>query len=384
MEKLIGRAGEIKVLQEALLSDETELIAIYGRRRVGKTFLVRNVYQKHMAFEFTGVHSRGMKDLLQNFSFALKAAKGSKVDLAVPGNWNDAMHVLQNFLDPVVQKKKIVIFFDEFPWIHTQKSNFLSAFEHFWNAWAAKKTNLKVVICGSSASWMIRNIVKSKGGLHNRVSRRIRLLPFNLHETEAYLKSRSVKLDHYHILQIYMAIGGIPQYLKAIKPGQSAAQAIDSLCFSKNGTMVDEFNNLYASLFDNAGAHISIIKALAKKTKGLTRNEIMDVCKLSSGGTATLLLKELTESGFIMPFIPFEKTSKDTIYKLYDEFSMFYLKFMVGKHAAGTWLTMSQSSSWKSWSGFAFESICLKHVSQIKEALGIGGILTTESVWRYA
>lgn len=211
-----------------MASSGAELIAMYGRRRVGKTFLIRSVYEKYIRFEFTGVHNATMEEQLQGFSFAMKKAIGSPVDIAIPKTWVAAFHALENILEPTI-KRKAVIFFDEFPWIHTQKSNFLTAFEHFWNNWASKHGNLTVIICGSAASWMIRNIVNNKGGLHNRVTNRMRLLPFTLGETQAYFKSRRINLDHYQLLQLYMAMGGVPQYLKAVQPGESAVQAKDRL-----------------------------------------------------------------------------------------------------------------------------------------------------------
>jgi len=232
---------------------------------------------------------------------------------------------------------------------------------------------------------MIRNVVNNKGGLHNRISRKIRLMPFSLAESEAYLKSRHINLDRYQILQIYMTIGGIPQYLKNIKPGQSAVTVINELCFARNGLLRGEFNNLYQSLFDKAEHHMSIIKALAANKSGLTRNEIIKACKLSTGGTTTRLMEELIESGFIAQYVPFNKDIRESIYKVTDEYALFYLKFMDGRTttAKDTWDKMSGSSSWKSWSGYAFESICLKHIEQIKEALGIPAVITQESAWRY-
>jgi hypothetical protein len=385
MEKLIGRKDEIKILSNALRSSEAELITIYGRRRVGKTFLIHSVYEKDLLFEFSGVHEASLNQQLQNFSYALKEASKSSIQLAIPSNWIEALNSLKEFLTPILVKQKGVIFFDEFPWIHTQKSGFLNAFEHFWNTWASRQKNLVIVICGSAASWMIRNIVNNKGGLHNRITQKIRLLPFNLSETESYLKGRKINLDRYQMLQLYMTMGGIPQYLKAIKSGESAAQNIDRLCFTKDGVLKDEFNNLYQSLFENAHTHVAVIKALSEKSKGLTRKEIIDACGLSSGGTATKLLEELVESGFITPYNPFDKNVKENIYKLSDEYSLFYLKFMdkARSTGAGTWLRLTESPSWKSWSGFAFEGICLKHTLQIKKDLSIAGVLTEDSVWRY-
>ncbi|HEY8657605.1 MAG TPA: hypothetical protein VIL78_01110 [Hanamia sp.] len=232
---------------------------------------------------------------------------------------------------------------------------------------------------------MIQHVVNNKGGLHNRITRKIRLLPFTLQETEAYLNEQKVKLDRYQILQLYMVMGGIPHYLKEIRKGESSAQTIDRLCFSKDGLLQNEFKNLYHSLFDDATRHLAVIKALAKNNSGLTRNEIIAAADLSSGGRITELLDELIESGFITTWLPYDKKSKDAIYKLADEYSHFYIRFMEQgrSQGSGTWLKFSNGQSWKSWSGVAFERVCLKHISQLKRALGILVVHTEESAWRY-
>jgi len=384
METVIGRAEEKILLKKIETSGEAELLAVYGRRRIGKTFLIRNGFAKKLAFEFTGTHNALLNQELEAFALALTNASGG-LKLAKPDSWIQAFLTLTQYLTPLIKKERQIIFFDEFPWINSPRSGFLPAFTNFWNSWASKERNLVVVICGSAASWMIKKVINNRGGLHNRVTRRIRLLPFTIAETADYLKSRKVKLDQYQILQIYMAMGGIPQYLKEIEPGTSAAQIIDKLCFTKDGLLNDEFKNLYYSLFDSADNHISVIRALAQKGKGLTRNEIIDACKLTSGGYATQLLSELSESGFITPYLPFGKTSKDSIYKLTDEYSLFYIKFIENSRAKGpgTWLMFSTGNSWKSWSGFAFESICMKHIDQIKAAIGIKNVYSEVSVWRH-
>ena len=385
MEKLIGREIEKEILKSALKSDEPELIAVYGRRRVGKTFLIRQVFKTNLIFELSGVHHATVNEQLRNFRDTLADNFNFKISLAVPENWSEAFKMLINFATPLLKTQKVVIFFDEFPWLSSAKSGFMSAFEYFWNSWGTKQPNLIVTICGSAASWMIQKVVNNKGGLHNRITRRIRLIPFTINETAAYLKSRSIVLDQYQILQIYMAFGGIPQYLKEIKKGESAAQAIDRICFTKDGILQNEFSNLYYSLFDTADKHISIVKALAAKSSGLTRKEIISACGLSSGGTTTKIIDELIESGFVSVYIPFEKNVRDSIYKLSDEYSRFYLKFIDNSRSGGqgTWLKLSTSPSWKGWSGNAFESICLKHTKEIKSALGISGVYTEESAWRF-
>lgn len=386
MDLLIGRVDEQKILTYKLATTQPELIAIYGRRRVGKTYLVRTFCKDVIAFEMTGIHNASLRDQLVNFSMALQRATKSTVPVAVPDSWLQAFDYLDRYLlDTLPTEKPVVLFFDEFPWIQTRRSNFLQAFDHWWNSSATKRSNLKVIICGSAASWMIDKIVNNKRGLHNRVTQTIRLLPFTLSETEAYLKSNGSGLDRYQILQLYMAMGGIPHYLQHITPGESAAQIIDRLCFTKDGPLKKEFDNLYQSLFSNSEQHEKVVRALAQKGKGLTRQEIIDDCGFTTGGGTSQILKELEESGFITPYIPFEKTENESIYKLSDEYSLFYQKFIEKTKAtgAGTWLRQSTTQSYTSWSGFAFESVCQKHILQIKKALGIEGVLTGVSSWRH-
>ena len=384
--EITGRFAEQKILAARLASPEAELVAIYGRRRVGKTYLVRAFCKDEIVFEFTGIHGAAMKTQLENFSQTLQLATKSNIALAIPPNWLQAFMMLDSYLNTLPSDKPAVIFFDEFPWIDTRKSGFLQAFDHWWNASASKKSHLKVIICGSAASWMIDKIINNRGGLHNRVTQTIRLLPFTLGETQAYLKSKGVILDQYNQLQLYMAMGGIPHYLRNINPGESAAQVIDRLCFAKDGPLKIEFNNLYKSLFAHSENHERVIRALAAKGKGLTRNEIIGECNFTSGGATSRILQELEESGFITPYIPFRKNTNESIYKLSDEYSLFYLKFIehAKDTAEGAWLRQYGTPAYTSWSGFAFESVCQKHIIQIRRRLGIEGVMTNTATWRHA
>jgi AAA+ ATPase superfamily predicted ATPase len=385
MKKIIGRKEEIKLLGDALASKKAGLVAIYGRRRIGKTYLIHTYFEDRIAFALTGQYKASLKTQLQQFSKELQDVTGSALALKSPDSWVDAFHALEQYLATKDKRKKWVIFFDELPWLDGRKSGFLSAFEHFWNTWASRQSNMLVVVCGSAASWMIRNIAGDKGGLHNRITQKIQLLPLTLTETEQYMKYLGNPMDRYQIIQLYMAFGGIPPYLDTAGKDNSAQQAIEKSCFSKDGLLRGEFTNLYDSLFDMADNHITVVRALADTTKGLTRQEIIDTCKLSSGGRTTEMLEELEESGFIASYIPFGKTTKDAVYRLVDEFSIFYLKFMDGTRntGKGAWAKLSTGASYIIWNGMAFEAVCLKHVEQIKEALNIGSYKTEESVWRY-
>lgn len=301
-EKITGRLDEIRILEKALHSADPEFIAVYGRRRVGKTFLIREFYADAICFELIGVHEASLKVQLNNFAQSLKSAMGMGILPQAPGTWVEAFSYLEQFLESFNQKQntgKRVVFIDELPWLNTPKSNFLAALEHFWNSYGSKQSNLILVVCGSAASWMIQKIVNSQGGLHNRLTRQIRLLPFTLSETESFLKSRGVVLTRFQIISLYMAMGGVPFYLRQAEPGLSSAQIIDKVCFSKDGLLRNEFEKLFASLFDQSDQHILIVDVLRQNRTGMSRNLILSAAKIHSGGTASKILEELEESGFI-------------------------------------------------------------------------------------
>lgn len=381
---IIGREEEKKLLDEVLVNPAADLVAVYGRRRIGKTFLIHNYLQKYILFEYAGIHNVDTAVQLSGYCQAITGQLNNNIDLPVPADWFAAFELTAKLVKKKLRRKKVILFLDEFPWMQTPKSNFLPAFEQFWNTWAGKQSNLAIILCGSAASWMIQNVVRNRGGLHNRITQKIALQPFTLYETEAFLKSLNVQLNRYQITQLYMAFGGVPHYLNQAVAGKSAAQIIEKACFTKNGFLYNEFTDLYKALFDSADRHLKVIKALASKPLGLNRNEIIKVCKLQSGGSTTNLLEELSAPGFITPYIPIGKKRKDSIYKLTDEYSLFYLKFMEPNRdgTKGTWLRLSDMPAWKSWSGFAFESVCSKHIRAIKMALGISGIYSETSIWK--
>lgn len=375
MTKLIGRVKEIAVLKKTLRSDESEMVAVIGRRRVGKTFLIRSVYAENIRFEITGLQNATLTRQLSNFAFQLRETFGAQAPDRAPADWLEAFQQLIICLKKAGFNEKTVLFFDELPWLASRKSGFLEGLDFFWNSWAVKQ-NIVVVICGSAASWMIRKVVHNRGGLHNRITKRIHLMPFDLYETEAFFKSKNFSLDRYQILQIYMAMGGIPHYLKEVEDGKSALQNIEEICFSKTGLLSDEFQKLYPALFEKSDNHIAVINALADKWKGLTRREIVRDTKLSDGGGLSRVLEELCSSGFISEYFAFGRRKKDMYYRLTDEYSLFYLRFVqpLLKQGSGTWQHFSQTPQFSSWSGYAFENICLKHTQQIKKALSIAGI----------
>ncbi len=385
IKNLVGREPEQAVLQASLTSQEAEMIAVIGRRRVGKTFLIKNTYADRIAFEVTGVQNAGMTEQLQNFAFRVNNFFYKGKAKLKPKNWLDAFQMLILALEKQKYTEKFVVFLDELPWFDSRKSGFLRALGFFWNSWCVDQ-NIVVVICGSAASWMIEQVVNDKGGLHNRITRRVDLKPFTLHETEQYLKSRNVRLDTYQTLQIYMVFGGIPHYLKEILPGKSAIENIGAICFSPTSTLANEFQNLYPALFENSANHSAVIRALSKKWKGLSRKEILETAGLPDGGNTSVVLQELLYSGFITLYYPYGKVKRELLYRLTDEYSLFYLNFIENSTWQGNewWQALSQTASFKSWCGYSFENICLKHLPQIKKALGISGIYAEASAFAYA
>jgi AAA+ ATPase superfamily predicted ATPase len=382
MATLIGRDSEISILKEGLKNNKSELIAIYGRRRVGKTFLVRQFYTNNIVFEVTGLFNGGMRDQIQNFEKELRT-RSKKTHSKNAETWFEAFSRLEAYIDALKLPQKKVVFIDEFPWLATAKSKFLMAFENFWNSYCTKRDDVIVVICGSAASYMVQKVIKNKGGLHNRISRKIRLLPFNLYETDLFLKSRGINYTDFDTIQVYLALGGVPHYLEKLQKGLSVSQNIDRLCFDKDGVLNDEFNQLYASLFDNSERHMQIIRTLAKTNKGITRKDLIAKTGFPSGGDFSLKLEELIESGFVSEYTYYQNKKQLSLYRLSDEYSKFYLKFIEGNrnNGDGTWQRLSVSQSYVSWAGFAFETLCLKHIHQIKKALRIDAIYSTNSSW---
>jgi AAA+ ATPase superfamily predicted ATPase len=368
---LIGREKETEILNGALISEESQMIAIIGRRRVGKTYLIQSTYAKKIDFEITGIQHANLKEQLSNFTHQLASKDKLKNQLKSPTDWLAAFQQLIFYLKQKRVKRKKIVFIDELPWIASRKSGFMKALGYFWNSWAIQN-NVVVVICGSAASWMIQNIVHNKGGLHNRITKRIYLQPFNLQETRDFLKSKKINLDHYQLTQLYMAMGGIPHYLNEVKQGRSAVQNIDDICFSPNGLLRDEFHQLYPALFESSEKHILVIRALSKKWKGMTRQEIIDTSKLPTGGGTTRIIEELLTSGFISAYQPFQNKKKNTLYRLTDEYSLFYIHFIENKtiHEKGAWKQLSQSQKYKSWCGYAFESMSLQISGVYSESSG--------------
>lgn len=382
---IVGRKDEIEILSSCLDSKESRLIALTGRRRVGKTYLIREYFGNKIKFEIAGLHDGTYQQQLSHVYNTIKNHKLKESKLYIPENWMEAFDLIKEYLNTLKGTNKKVIFIDEMPWFETHKSRFLMAFENFWNSYCTKRKDLIVVVCGSSASWVIKKIVRNKGGLHNRISERINLKPFTLLETESFLKSRNIKMSRYDIVQLYMVTGGVPFYLDRIRKGESFVQFVERVCFRDNGFLKGEYQELLKSLFKNSQNHELILKTLANKFYGLSRNDLAKQVKLSTGGTLTEALDELEESGFITKYHPFGTKINQVLFRLTDHFILFHHQFMAGnKQHIKSWKTLSSTSKWTSWAGISFELICANHQKQIIKALGLQAIECGMSPWKNA
>jgi len=377
---IIGRKIEKGMLEEVFSSKSSEFVAIYGRRRVGKTYLVRETFADKFLFEISGLANASTKEQLLNFGLTLKKSTGE--EHKTPKNWLEAFAQLIDFVEKSKIKRK-VLFFDEMPWMDTPRSGFLTALEHFWNGWASARKDIVLIVCGSVTSWIINNLINNHGGLHNRLTHTIHLKPFTLTECEQYFKWRKIDFSRYQIAEIYMIMGGIPFYLSKIERGFGVAQNIDNLFFEENAKLKNEFNNLYAALFRNSEDYIKTVETLSKKGKGLTRQEISDLAKITTGGGLTKVLKNLEYCGFIRKYHSFNKKTRDPLYQLIDSYSLFYFKFIQKNEYNDEhfWTNSLDTPLHNTWAGYAFEKLALQHVAEIKNAMSIAGIQSSVSAW---
>ena len=379
---IIGRLAEKEILNQCLSSKRPEFIAVYGRRRVGKTFLIREYCKKHIVFSISGATKTPTKRQIRNFVEALEEYSGKDYDAVK--DWFDAFRLLRQYLKELRGKKKKVIFIDELPWLATQKSGFLPALDHFWNTFASTREDLILIICGSATSWIIDNVINNRGGLHNRVTRQIKIEPFSLGECETFYKSNGIELNRNQITELYMIFGGIPYYMNYVEKGKSPEQIIDMMFFERNAPLKNEFENLYMALFKNPNHHLRIIESLSKTGRGMTQKELWKDMGVLPGGSLVKALNELEQCDFIRFYRDFTKKKKGQYHQVVDLFTIFYLKHI--KDNAGRdiryWQSRNKTGERNAWNGLAFERVCAAHIKQIKQKLGISGVVTEISAWR--
>ncbi|MBR5720784.1 MAG: ATP-binding protein [Bacteroidales bacterium] len=386
MSNIIGRKQQIEELTTLFHKKQSQFVAVYGRRRVGKTFLVRELFKEHFAFYHTGVSPLELEDTklleTQLEAFHSTLIRYGAAHSSRPKNWMEAFDRLTNLLENHDKEKRMVVFIDEMPWMDTPRSGFVTAFEHFWNGWGAGQDNLMLIVCGSATSWIQDNLINSYGGLYERVNAEIQLSPFTLHEAEELLKSQDVTLTRYDILQLYMAVGGIPMYLSYVQPGLSLAQIIDSLYFDHKAKLKDEFERVFNSLFRSPEPYKSIIRLLAMRQSGYSRDEISEKTGIVTGKSLSQTLHALEASDFIERYKPFENNKRNFQYRLVDPFCLFYLDQVEGRaRSEHFWRDNENYPALNTWRGRAFENACLSHVEQVKTALGVSGVSSENAAW---
>ena len=376
---IIGREKEMAILKACYKAPEAQFVALYGRRRVGKTYLIKQSFHERFTFYMSGVYGMSMKEHLRLFADQMSVYFGAKI--ARPKNWMDAFRVLREALSRS-KKKCWVVFLDELPWLDTPKSGFLRALEAFWNMWGSDQPQLKLFVCGSATTWMVNKLIGDKGGLHNRLTRRIHLHPFTLSETEQYLRYKGIRWDRGQILQCYMAMGGTPFYLSLLDKDESCMQNIDRLFFAPGAELREEYDFLFRSLFKDAPAYKRIVELLAQKLKGFTRKELMRQLHLADNGKLSEQLDNLVRCDFVQAYAGYGKKQRETMYQLGDLYSLFYIRFVKDYKGRNphAWSEMKDQIR-SSWQGYAFEQVAMHHVEQIKAALGISGIASDLSSW---
>ncbi len=383
---ITGRTNEISSLKEVLGSSEAEFIAIYGRRRIGKTYLISEFFKdKGLYFELTGRKGATKSEQLRNFSMVFSDLFLTGKPHPSPKHWDEALAQLRHQIEALDAEQKVILFFDELPWLASRKSGFLQALDLFWNRYMSRRPNTILVICGSAAEWMVKKVILNKGGLHNRQTRpAINLMPFTLNESKEFLANRGIEFDNKQLAELYMAIGGVPYYLKMIPRGLSVDQILQTLFFSNPAPLKSEFNRLFDSLFENSQLYSDVVKALSTAHQGLTQQEIFaKVPSISSGGSAVEMLEALESCGFILKLIQFGNKKKDARYRLIDALSLFYLKWVGGTGEVSDlyWVRQQSQQAYNIWSGYAFENLCLQHFSKILEALKISVVAENKSCW---
>ena len=378
--QIIGRKREQGQLKDVVASGHAEFVVVYGRRRVGKTFLINQFFSNHFTFKYTGLAQKSKEMQLLAFHQALN--QQGNLSYPIPKNWMEAFSALRNLIENATDKRKVV-FIDELPFMDTPRSGMVTALEQFWNDWGSTREDLILIVCGSATSWITHKILQNHGGLHNRLTARIRLHPFTLAECREYMHNQNMGYDDRTIADCYMIMGGIPYYLSLLERGKSLAQNVDTLFFSRDGYLADEYEQLYASLFSNPEGYVKVVEALSKKNRGLTRDEIVKATGLANSGALTRVLQDLESCDFIRIYRGYGNKERMAIYQLIDSFTLFYHHFIrqYGQSDKPVWIHLLNTPRYNSWSGYAFEQLCLYHSRQIEHKLGISGILTEVFGW---
>lgn len=384
---IIGRKAEQRDLDEWCHSAKPELICVYGRRRVGKTYLVQNAFEGQFAFFATGSDDRRNAVQLKAFHAALRRA--GCAERTVPQDWFEAFNRLRLALEqPDVVRASCgrrVVFLDEFPWLAAKRSDFLAAFSDFWNGWASCQSDLVVIICGSATSWIVKNILENTASMYNRVTRQLYVAPFDLHDVEEMTQSLRLGWSRDAVLQCYLVFGGLPYYLDMLDRRKSLSQNIDALCLGTNAPLRREVPLLMEASLGNAPLHRAILRELAQSKVGIRRMDLANRVEGGTTGSFKRALDDLEKCGYIRCYTNRYERRKPSVYQLVDPFLLFGFRFMVDRapdgHGLVSWKDFERTPAYYAWRGNAFEIACVNHTRQIKHAIGISAVKTEDFPW---
>jgi AAA+ ATPase superfamily predicted ATPase len=387
---VIGREEELNTISRLYESERSEFLAIYGRRRVGKSFLIEEALGEKISFMAVGIYQKIDPDNLEkvesyrqkqlsHFYNSLIEYGLSKAGNPAPTSWMEALELLKKLLQRKRARRK-VIFIDELPWLAgPQSAELLEELGHFWNSWARKRKDIFLIVCGSATSWMVDNVMRDYGGLYGRITESIFLKPFTLEECERYWAKRGLHLSRYEIALTYMVIGGVPYYMDSIRPDRTMADNINAIYFDKDKAR-QEFKDVYTGLYSSSEIYIHVIRELGKRFYGMTRDELLKAIGKKGGGSFSDILENLIDSGIIRSYTLYGSPRKQTVYQLVDFFTLFYLRFVENSDFT-SWRSVQRSKPFYTWAGNTFELLVLEHMPQLANALRIKEYATPFS-WR--
>ena len=381
---IIGRREEIRELEKCEKSKKSELVCVYGRRRVGKTYLVEQSFANLFAFRATGVESGNTRTQLK--SFYQRLVEAGDTERRVPQDWFEAFSRLERILAAENIRRSIhgkrIVFFDEFPWFATPRSDFLEAFGEFWNRCGTAQGDFLFIICGSATSWIIKNILEDTGSLYNRVTSQIFLRPFSLRETELYMESRVFGWSRRQIVECQMIFGGLPYFFDLLNPDESLTWNINALIFKPHALLRHESKKLLEATLKKSPAYNDILKCLSSHYYGMQKNACFASLDISQG-TFSRAVEDLIKCGYVHESVDRYSKGHPLRLQLIDPFLLFHYNFLEKGYSETTRFEdfKSDTGRYNNWRGHAFEILCMYHIDHIKNALGISGVRTNSYAW---
>jgi AAA+ ATPase superfamily predicted ATPase len=370
MKQFIGRKVEIAQLTALIDLPRPSIAVIYGRRRVGKSELIRHVTQGKNVLSFEGLEGQPKHKQIKNFLFQLSAQ--SNIREKNISDWPDALILLRT----LTQDGQWIIILDEFQWMANYQNELVSVIKMIWEKYLSQNPDLTLILCGSIASFMKSKVLKSSA-LYGRTDYELNLHELNLSEISEFFPGKGSD----EVIDTAMLVGGIPKYLELISEYPSLYDALEPLAFSQDGFFKTEYDRLFASHFGKKPIFMKIIQTLATNPYGLTTGKLAKEMQVASGGTLCHQLDDLESAGFLHSIIPFDKPegSKLRKYILMDAYVRFYHSIIRGSMKETTppntqFHAIMSSPRYAAWAGMAFEFLCMRHHKEISRILGFHGI----------